>query len=63
MKMLEGESTISKHPNASTLYLCIPSKMAGDSQFGLKEGDKVKLQYKPQIEMLVITRKSSGEKK
>ena len=42
--MLSGKSKIYKHPKADTLYLTIPSKMAMDSKFPFKAGDKIFLE-------------------
>ncbi len=45
--ILSGNSTLYKHPKAQTLYLTIPARMAQDSQFDMKAGDKVLLTYMP----------------
>ncbi len=54
--VLDGQSTIFMHGKARTLYVSIPSKMAQDSAFTLKNGDKVTIQYDP-IEKVVIIKK------
>lgn len=36
--MLEGQSTVYKHPKANTLYVTIPSEVARDSNCFLKPG-------------------------
>lgn len=59
MMTLNGSSTIYKHPKASTLYLTIPSKIACDSQFNLKKGDKVNLKFDPKSKSLVIKKRSA----
>jgi len=51
---LIGESTIYKHPRAATLYISIPAHLARDSQFKMKNGDKVKLVYKIDEKELTI---------
>lgn len=52
--VLIGRSKITKHPKASTLYLSIPAGMAKDSQFDLKEGDRVKLIYNSTVHELIV---------
>jgi hypothetical protein len=56
--VLIGKSTIYKHPKAGTLYITIPAKIATDSQFTFKKGDKVHIAYVPTKgnESLFITR-------
>ena len=41
--MLTAEATIYRHTKGETLYLTIPAKMAADSAFPFKDGDRVTL--------------------
>lgn len=52
--VLIGTSKLSKHPKAATLYISIPADMAKDSQFKLKNGDKVQLTYNVEVEELTV---------
>lgn len=60
--VLSGQSKVCKHPKAATLYISIPARMAVDSQFDFKAGDKVLLTYLPKgagsskVPVLVIHR-------
>jgi hypothetical protein len=38
---LKAQAAVYKHTKGNTLYVSIPSKMAEDSQFPFKAGDKV----------------------
>lgn len=40
-----AEARIYKHTKGNTLYVSIPARMAQDSQFPFKEGDKVMLSF------------------
>jgi len=55
--MLEGESTLYKHPRATTLYLTIPSDIVKDSAFDWKKGGKVSLVYNPKTKELTVKKK------
>ena len=57
--MLEGESTLYKHPRATTLYLTIPSNIVKDSQFDWQKGNKVKLRYDPDKKELIVTKREA----
>jgi len=54
---LSGTSRLYKHQKARTLYLTIPSSIACDSQFGLKNGDSVVIENKK--EYLIIRKKQT----
>jgi len=43
--MLEGKSKLYAHKKAKTLYLTIPATIARDSQFPLKAGDLVTVEW------------------
>ncbi len=52
--MQEGESKLSKHPKASTIYLTIPADVVKDSTFPFKAGDKVSVRISDDFEGLEI---------
>jgi hypothetical protein len=60
--VLRGESTIFKRGKARTLYCSIPSKMALDSQFPIREGDTVILAFSPRLKELRIYQKKDEDK-
>jgi hypothetical protein len=41
---LKAKATVYRHTKGHTLYISIPSKMAQDSAFPFKKGDKVTLE-------------------
>ncbi len=57
--LLVGEVKVFKHPKASTLYLSIPAKMAQDSEFTIKDGDTVTLEFVKKDKTMVIRRKET----
>ena len=61
--VLVGEAKIYKHPKADTLYLAIPSKVAQDSTFVFKKGDRVKIRYDPDKKSIIVEHKENDAKK
>lgn len=57
--LLVGEVKVFKHPKAQTLYLSIPAKMAQDSDFTIKDGDTVIIEYDKKQKAIVVKRKES----
>ena len=55
---LQGKSTLYGHGTAETLYLAIPASIAKDSQFALKPGDIVHLEYDPNLAKLTVSKQS-----
>jgi len=60
---LFGESTIIVNKQTGQMVILIPAKMARDSQFGFKEGDKVHVTYMPTKKnpVIVVHRQRSPE--
>ena len=54
----KGVSKIYKHPNADTLYITIPAKVATDSTFPFKPGDKVQIEIVSRV--CIIRKKRKG---
>jgi len=52
--MITGISKLYQHPKAKTMYLTIPSRIATDSTFNFKAGDKVSVIYDPSKKQLII---------
>jgi len=61
--VLIGETKIYKHPKADTLYLAIPSKVVQDSTFVFKKGDRVRIEYDPVKQVIVVEPIGSETKK
>ena len=61
--LLTGQSKVFKHGKAKTLYLSIPSKMAEDSAFTIKEGDIVEIEYDKKLKAVVIRPKEKKSKR
>ncbi len=60
--LLTGQSKVFKHGKAKTLYLSIPSKMAEDSAFTIKEGDIVEIEFDKTLGAVVIRPKDKKSK-
>gem|GEM_PF-2547918 len=60
--LLIGEAKIFKHGKANTLYVSIPSKVAQDSAFTLREGDKVEVEFDKTRGIVVIRPKPKFNK-
>jgi len=60
--LLVGEAKVFKHGKARTLYVTIPSAIAQDSAFTIKEGDVVKIEWNKE-EGAVIIRPSPNKKR
>jgi hypothetical protein len=60
--LLTGQSKVFRHGKAKTLYLSIPSKMAEDSAFTIKEGDIVEIKFDRQLGAVVIRPKDKKSK-
>lgn len=52
--VLAGEAKLYKHQKADTLYLSIPSKIAQDSAFVFKKGDRVHIRYDPERKVIIV---------
>lgn len=60
--ILTGQSKVFKHGKAKTLYLSIPSKMAEDSAFTIKEGDVVEIEFDRKLGAVVIRPRNKKSK-
>ena len=60
--VLATEATVYKHTKGNTLYVSIPSKMAQDSAFPVKEGDQVEIVWDKSLEAIVIRPKKASRK-
>jgi hypothetical protein len=60
--VLASEATVYKHTKGNTLYVSIPSKMAQDSGFPIKEGEKVDIRWSDELNAIVITPKKPTRK-
>lgn len=60
--VLIGQSKVFKHGKAKTLYLSIPSRMAEDSAFTIKEGDVVEIKFDKELGAVVIRPKGKKSK-
>jgi hypothetical protein len=60
--LLTGQSKVFKHGKAKTLYLSIPSKMAEDSAFTIREGDIVEIEFNKKLGAVVIRPKGRKSK-
>jgi hypothetical protein len=56
--LLIGQAKVFKHGKAKTLYVSIPSKVAQDSAFTIKEGDIVEVKFDKDLGAVVIRPKS-----
>ena len=54
--VLVGEAKVYKHGKAKTLYVTIPSHVAQDSAFTIKDGDSVKVEFDTKLDAIVIRR-------
>src|SRR2546425_2994302 len=61
--LLVGEAKVFKHGKAQTLYVTIPSAMAQDSAFTIKEGDVVEIKWDKEQGAVVIRPKPGPGKK
>ncbi len=61
--VLSTEATVYKHTKGNTLYVSIPSKLAQDSQFPIKEGDEVAIEWDPDQRAIVIRPKKTTSRK
>jgi hypothetical protein len=60
--VLSTEATVYKHTKGNTLYVSIPSKLAQDSAFPIKEGDAVEIEWDQDLKAIVIKpKKISGK--
>ena len=60
-QLLVGEAKVFKHGKAKTLYLSIPSKVAQDSAFTIKEGDTVDIKFDKETNSVIIRTKKETE--
>lgn len=58
--LLYGQSKVFKHGKAKTLYVTIPSKVAEDSAFTIKEGDTVEVKFDKDLNAVVIRSKPTA---
>ena len=61
--VLATEATVYKHTKGNTLYVSIPSKLAQDSGFPIREGEKVDIEWNPDMKAIVIKPKKGTAKK
>jgi bifunctional DNA-binding transcriptional regulator/antitoxin component of YhaV-PrlF toxin-antitoxin module len=61
--LLYGQSKVFKHGKAKTLYVTIPSKVAEDSAFTIKEGDTVEVKFDKELNAVVIRSKPAKEQR
>ena len=61
--LLVGEAKVFKHGKAGTLYVTIPSAIAQDSVFTIREGDTVKVEFDKEHEIVILTPKGKTEKR
>jgi len=61
--LLVGEAKVFKHGKAQTLYVTIPSAIAQDSAFTIKEGDVVEIKWDKEQGAVVIRPKPGPGKK
>lgn len=61
--ILVAEATVYKHTKGKTLYVSIPSKMALDSQFTIKDGDHVDILFDKETGEIRIKPKAATAKK
>lgn len=54
IELLIGESKVFRHGKAKTLYVSIPSKVAEDSAFTIREGDIVEVKFDKDSNSVVI---------
>ena len=59
--ILVGEAKVFRHGKAKTLYVSIPSDVALDSQFKIKEGDNVEVEWDTDKQVVIIRAKSKGK--
>jgi hypothetical protein len=57
--LLIGQAKVFKHGKAKTLYVSIPSKVAQDSAFTIREGDMVEVEFKKDLDAVIIKKKSA----
>jgi hypothetical protein len=57
--LLIGEAKVFKHGKAKTLYVTIPSAMAQDSAFTIKDGDTVELEFDKEKNAVILRPKVS----
>lgn len=61
--LLIGQSKVFKHGKAKTLYVSIPSKVAEDSAFTIREGDTVEVKFDKELNAVVIRHKTVPREK
>ncbi|MGD0477282.1 MAG: hypothetical protein ABSB29_03835 [Nitrososphaerales archaeon] len=59
--LLIGQSKVFKHGKAKTLYVSIPSKVAEDSAFTIKQGDMVEVKFDKELNAVVIRSKTTSK--
>jgi hypothetical protein len=57
LALLVGESKVFRHGKAKTLYVSIPSKVAQDSAFTIKDGDTVEIRFDKKRNAVIMRRK------
>jgi len=61
--LLVGEAKVFKHGKAQTLYVTIPSAIAQDSAFTIKQGDVVDIKWDKEQGAVIIRPKPASAKK
>ena len=61
--LLIGQSKVFKHGKAKTLYVSIPSKVAEDSAFTIKEGEMVEVKFDKELNAVVIRSKAASKER
>lgn len=56
-RKLEGSSKLYQSHRARTMYLTIPARIARDSQFPFRDGDKVSVSFHPEDSQLLIQKR------
>jgi hypothetical protein len=63
LELLVGEAKVFRHGKAQTLYVSIPSGIAKDSAFTIKEGDLVEVRFDKDQNAVVISHKQASPSK
>lgn len=58
--ILVGEAKVYRHTKGKTLYVSIPSKLAQDSAFTIREGDSVDVVFDKETNSIIIKTKKSN---
>ena len=61
--LLVGEAKVFRHGRARTLYVTIPSAIASDSVFTIKEGDTVEVRFDKENGVVILSPKLEKKSK